>query len=267
MKTFFFLLTCLITMSRPASAQVVVLGSLIQDKVVMPGEAFQGRLLLQNTEAKEAHARLYQTDYMFYSDGRNTYGNPGGIARSNAGWITLDQDRVVIPPKGTVLVDYQGKVPAAQDLRGTYWSAIMVEPFDPIAPAREDDNKQPTISVQSLIRYLVQVVTDIGNTGAGDLKITHKALSMVEGKTNLVLDVENTGDRKLTPSLSAEVYDSQGKPAGKFVGGKRRIYPSCSVRFSVDLSSLPPGKYTALVIMDSGDDNVVGAQYVLEISS
>jgi hypothetical protein len=34
----------------------------------------------------------------------------------------------------------------------------------------------------------------------------------------------------------------------------------------VDLSHVRPGKYTALVIMDSGEDSVVGAQYALEIN-
>jgi len=257
--TFFF------AIQRSASAEVVVLGKLIQDKVVSPGDSFHGVLLLQNTESRDAYVRLYQTDYLFYSDGRNTYGNPGGIPRSNADWITLGQDRIVIPPKSTIPVQYEGKVPTGQDLNGTYWSAIMVEPFEPIQPAVPGD-KDRTLTVQTLVRFLVQVATDIGSSGAGQLKIKNKALVNNNGKIALQIEVENTGDRKITPALSTELFDSQGKPAGKFDGGKWRIYPTCSVRFIVDLQNVPAGKYTALVVMDSGEDNVVGAQYVLEIN-
>jgi len=43
-----------------------------------------------------------------------------------------------------------------------------------------------------------------------------------------------------------------------------RIYPGTSVRHKIDLSSLPGGKYMALVVADNGDEYIFGAQYTLE---
>jgi hypothetical protein len=202
---------------------------------------------------------------LFYSDGRNLYGDPGSTTRSNAGWIALEQSRVVIPAGETVRVQYRGQVPDTPTLRGTYWSLIMIESENTPAPAQQDGPK-PQLGVRTLIRYAVQIAIDIRKTGAGKLSVVDRRLAAKDGKVNLVLDVENVGDRKITPGLTLELYDEAGKSVGKFSGGKWRIYPTCSVRFTVDLSHVRPGKYTALVIMDSGEDSVVGAQYALEIN-
>jgi len=109
------------------------------------------------------------------------------------------------------------------------------------------------------------MLTHIGDTGTRKIKFLDKKLFSQDGKTILQMDIENIGERWLTPTLWVELYDNQGTELGRFESGKRRIYPSCSVRYKVDLTDVPEGKYKALVVADNGDEYVFGAKYDLGI--
>ncbi len=85
------------------------------------------------------------------------------------------------------------------------------------------------------------------------------------GKRLFQLDVGNDGERMLIPAISVELFDQKGASLGRFDAGRTRIYPSGSARAKVDLTDLPSGKYVAMVLLDSGDAQVMGAQYDLEL--
>jgi hypothetical protein len=142
---------------------------------------------------------------------------------------------------------------------------VIVEPYVPPAPVVKGDDKQIRVGLHTLIRFGIQIVTEVGDSGTRSLKIIEKRLEAKEGKKAFKLDVENTGQRLQIPVLTMELFNKNGVSVAKLEGGKSRIYPTCSARYSVDLAEIPAGKYTALVILDSGDDHVTGAQYQLEL--
>ena len=121
------------------------------------------------------------------------------------------------------------------------------------------------MGLQTTTRFAVQVVSEIGSTGTEELKVLEKSLVVNKGKTTLQLDVANSGERVQIPALWAELYNAEGVSLGRFEGGRWRIYPGCSARYKVDLTGVPAGKYTAMVVLDTGGDYVTGAQYVLEL--
>lgn len=247
-------------------AGVLVIGGLSQEKRAKPGESFKGAILLKNTGQSSAEVKVYQTDYFFYADGRNIYGEPGKTPRSNARWLSLSPSRLVIPPQDTASVYYTLQVPMDKELKGTYWSMVMVEPIPKTSPESIQAEKgKVKLGVQTVIRYGIQIVTDIGDTGKRQIRFSDKRLISQEGKKILQIDIENTGERWLSPLVWADLYDTQGKSIGRFEGGKFRIYPGCSVRHRIDLTKVPAGKYNALVVVDNGDESVFGARYNLEI--
>ena len=87
-----------------------------------------------------------------------------------------------------------------------------------------------------------------------------------EGKRAFLLDIGNDGERLMVPMMTVELFDAQGATVGRFDAGRARIYPGCSVRAKADLTDVPPGKYTAMVLLDSGDAQVMGAQYDIKIA-
>jgi hypothetical protein len=248
----------------PLSANVIIVGGLTHEHEARIGESYEGVIEIKNIENKPQEVKIYQTDYSFYADGRILYSDPGKVPRSNARWITFSPKRLTVPPKDTVSVHYTVKVPDQADLTGTYWSIFMVELIpenSPESSTRKSD--KVGLGIRQLFRYGIQVVTQIGDTGTRKLEFLSSKLLKEGAKQFLQLDIGNTGGRWLRSSLWVELYDEQGTYIGKYEGGSLRIYPATSVRFKVDLSSVPNNTYKALVVIDCGDDNVFGANFNL----
>lgn len=142
----------------------------------------------------------------------------------------------------------------------------MVESIPPITPeSKKNKRKKGEFGIETRIRYGIQIVTHIMDTGTSNVRFLDKKLINKKGKRILQLDIENTGERLLVPLVWAEFYNEKGINTGRFESKKLRIYPECSVRHSFDLSTVKKDKYKVLVIVDNGDGHVFGAQYNLRI--
>jgi hypothetical protein len=244
----------------------IVVDGLVRERVAEPGETYTGIITIRNAEVEPRAARLYQKDYLFYSDGSNIYGEPGTDERSNASWMSLSGNYVEVPGESSVAVRYTVSVPPDKSLRGSYWSLLMIEELPTAdADAASDNASEQRSSVMQVLRYGVQMVTHIGGTGQTVVKFADRTLVQTEDGTRMLLvDVENTGERSLRPNLWVELYDSSGIRQGRFESEKRRLYPGTSVKFAVDLTAAPEGSYQALVVVDNGDEHVFGAQYGMD---
>ncbi len=249
-----------------SSPGVSVLGNTTLEKAAQPGESYEGVLRLGNNGQDLQEVRLYQTDYLFYSDGRNEFGEPGKAPRSNASWIAFLPRRLTIPAGRTADVQYRVTVPEGTDLIGTYWSILMVEGLPKESSSSESAEKNKGgVGLKTVLRFAVQIVTHIGNTGTRGLRFMKTALTKETGKILFQTDLENTGQFWLRPSVWIDIFDEQGKSIGRFKGGQCRTYPGTSVRVRIDLSSVPSGKYKAMIVADNGDQNIFGAQFTLTL--
>lgn len=246
-------------------AQVGITNGLTQEKVCKPGEAFQRFITIKNFGPTAEDVRIYQTDYSFTFNGQSSYGPSGKAARSNAGWITLGRSQLTVPGLSQVDLRYAAKVPDDPNLIGTYWSVIMVEDVPKTQAAEAGaPKKETTLGITQVMRYAVQIVTHIGNTGSRKLKVLHTELLQDKGRKTFDIDVENTGERGLQPYSSLELYSLKGELVGKYEGGRLRIFPETSVRFRFDVSYVAEGRYKALVVLDNKDSHVFGAQYTVD---
>lgn len=266
MKRFLFLILGALLFAGSLQARVSIIGSLARTSTIKPGDAFEGVIFLKNPDKEAADVRVSQCDYLFQADGSNEYGEPGKALRSNAGWITVTPSRVKLSPGETLPIRYKGRAPADPTLHGTFWSMIIVEPNTAPAIPPEGQLDKVSIGVKTTIRFAIQIVTEVGQSGTRSLKVIEKQIVHGEKKRALHLDIANDGERLLTPAMTVELFDQDGASIGRFDAGRSRIYPACSVRAKVDLTDVPCGKYAAMVLLDSGDAQVMGAQYGLEIT-
>lgn len=251
----------------PATAQITVRSPLADDRHVTPGETYEGTLLVRNESSEPQQAKLYQTDYLFQSDGSNRYDLPGTNPRSNAGWVELGERLLTLAPGETVPVTYRVRVPA-EEVAGSYWSLLMVEgvPRGSAESTLGETRPEPRYGMRQVTRYGVQVATHIRGTGAAEVVFEDVRLRVVEnGAKMLEVDVQNDGDRFADSRMWIELYGAGGAAHGRRDGAAYRLYPTTSVRQRIDLSDLAPGSYEALIIVDVGEDQVVGAQYALEL--
>ncbi len=247
-------------------AGVSVIGGLTRENVAGSGESFQGIIMLKNSSLQPAEVKIYQTDYQFFADGSNLYGEAGKLRRSNASWITYGPHRLVIPPQGTSKLNYSVTVPDSENLSGSYWSMLMVEEISQDSPESSGSGaRQFQLGIRQIWRLGIQMVTHIGNSGIRNLEFIKTALQKEEENLLLLVDIENTGERWLRPSLWVGLYDVEGRYLGRFDGPNLRIYPGTSARFRVALNSVPPGSYKALVAADCGGDHVFGINHMLNL--
>ena len=250
-----------------AQAGVSVIGGLTRETTVEPGKTYQGTILLQNGSDSLETVKAYQTDYLFFSDGKTIYGPPGEDDRSNAGWITFAPSRVEVLPGGSASLHYTINVPDDKEMLGTYWSMLMVEIIPKDSPeASVTEDVRPAVGVSQVIRYGIQMVTNIGATGTREV-VLEARLVRESGKRLLQAEVENTGQRWLRPFVWAELYDENGRNMGRLEGNRIRVYPGTAATSTIDLSDLPEGTYKALVVADGGGDDVFGATYTLKLEN
>ena len=122
------------------------------------------------------------------------------------------------------------------------------------------------MGVRQVLRFAVQVVTHVGQTGSRQLKFAKVQLAAKDGKRQLLVDAENTGERWLRGRLWVELYAKDGASSAGSTGPGLRMYPGTSVRYTVDLAGVLAGTYKALIVIDCGGDDVFGANLNLVLA-
>jgi hypothetical protein len=251
-----------------AAAQVALVSSATEQFVARAGEEYTGVARVRNMGAVPQEAKVYLADYRPEADGRARFPEPGSSTRSNAPWITVSPSRLVIPPGETVDVSYRVTVPADAPLSGSYWSMLMIEGI----PSSSDESAHRTpsrgrteVAIRATVRYGVQLVTHVGESGEAKIEIKGTRVEAAEKGRRLTFDILNTGGRASTPVVRVEVFDATGTNVHTVEQRKGLLLPESALRQQVDLGTLPTGSYEVLVVVDTGGDEVVGAQYTLQI--
>jgi hypothetical protein len=244
-----------------ADAQIAVVGSTVEEHAAAPGQSYEGTILVRNLTTIPQPVRIYKSDYLFYADGTSHFDDPGTTPRSNANWIKPSASSIVVPPSGEVTISYTISVPANDTLRGTFWSALMIEGAPTAPPAT--GTKQ--VGVGAMIRYAVQLATHLPKSGSRKVAYSNHVLSTDStGHRVFELDVQNTGERAYRPNLWVELYDANGVLRGRREQQRGLLYPGTSLKQRFVFDALPAGSYKAVVFADSGDDAVFASQYKLD---
>lgn len=264
MKLFPLMALCLLSPCAPTRsiAGVAPDGDSTQVRSARPGETYRGSIALRNAGAAVVEVKLYQTDYEFHADGRNSFDSPGTGVRSNAKWLRLNREQVALGPEGNVNIDYEVQVPDDVRLSGTYWSVVMIQELS--GPEASDPSRSGVKLVQSL-RHAIQIVTEVGDAAHGEVVFRNARLQRDGFRRDFDVDLENIGERWLRTTVWLELHDSNGRFVGRFSAPRRRTFPGTSVRNHIELSGAPPGRYVGLLVADGGRNDMFGMQIDLDL--
>jgi hypothetical protein len=255
-------LACAALLAAPlrAHAQIAVIGNTIDEHTASAGQRYEGTIIVRNLTPQSQPVRIYQTDYSFFSDGTSRFDSAGTTPRSNARWITPSATSLTIPPSADVTLTYTVALPSVDTLRGTYWSAVMIEG----APTAPPSTAARQVGIGAVIRYAVQVATHLPVTGSRTVRLTKEAfVPDTAGTRRLDMVVQNAGERAYRPALWVELYDANGTLRTRLEQQRGLLYPGTSVTQRFTFGNLPAGDYKAVVFADTGDDAVFAAQYKL----
>lgn len=252
-----FLALALVPAALPA--QVSVVSSTLEEREAAPGERYAGTVRLRNTTGQPQQARVSQADYRFLADGRTFYEAPGSVQRSNAAWLRFSPAQLILAPGEEASVAYTVDIPAGADVQGSYWSVLLVETVQP-----EAAGARRGVAITPSIRYAVQLATHVGQAERR-IALEGAHLAGEAGARALEVDVLNTGAQADRLELRVELFDAEGNPAGRLASSRGLVYPGSSIRQRFELPALPAGTYRALLVVDTGSDDVFGAEYTLKL--
>jgi len=257
---------CIALWTLTAAGQISLPGGLCYEFLSRAGEHCDETIDISNTTDESVEVSITQVDYLFFADGTNIYADPGSDKRSNASWITVcAPDRLVIPARDTMAMNFLIRIPDDPSLCGTYWSMFLVSP---VANAADSSARGEGIGLHVAVQYGIQIITHIGDTGERKIEVIAADLTRPEDGTPLLLvDVENVGERWVRPESWVEIFDESGAVVVRIDGARLRIFPGTSVRFRFGLPALDPGAYKALIVFDNAllDENIWGLQVALNL--
>ena len=128
-------------------------------------------------------------------------------------------------------------------------------------------NLNSIFGVQSKIRYAIQIVCNIGETGTTDLKFLNISQERYNDKHYLEIDVENSGQVLIKPTLSLELFDVQGNSPPIIKTEKQRIFPKSSKRYIIEINGIKPGIYQGILIADCATDDLFGVNITLHLKN
>lgn len=238
-----------------------VASPLVEEYRLGPGESLGGQLVLANNTDAPLVVRLSLGDYLLRPDGVQ-FTAPGTHSRSSAPWIALSQAEVTLPPRGQTAVSFRVQVPNRSDLKGTYFSALLVEGVEPEPQAPQGGGQNTVgVGVVQRLRYAVQVLVNILDTGEPRISFP-RARILTEGERNVLeVEVSNTGDRYLRPLARLELFRDDGTPLGSFQEGPFTLPPDSGLTLRLPFPKLAPGTYQAALVLDGGGAFVFGKRY------
>ncbi len=261
----FVLVAIALTAPTPASAQVVVVGSTVQESEIPPGGQYTGTIRLRNTSDATQEVRIHQTDYSFGAAGENHFSEAGTSPRSNARWISFTPSQASLGPREETTVSYTVTSPApdadpsGESLRGTYWSILMVEGVQASPDTTELSDGQ--FGIRPRVRFAVQLVSHIEGPSSRVVDLDEvRVTTAPTGERSFSIDVVNTGERAYRPRIQLHLYTLEGDPMEVLGEQRGLLYPHTGLRQTFDVSDVPAGSYEALITVDTGGADLFGTQ-------
>ena len=240
---------------------------------LLPDTTIIATITIRNIDTKDADIQIYLSDYQINLN-QTHYANPNTTPRSNAAWIKLGATDTTIPANTTKQIPVEIDIPNDDTLSGSYWSLIMVEPKP--SNILIGDINQEEVSEQNLriiSRHGLNVITSF-KEGYSDFEFEKPSMSYSKNETPIFnINSENIGTSIVKADVYLDIYASNGEEFGRIDIGKQVFRPRNPVSLTFDFSQLisenqlglVADTYSALLIVDAGDDNLFGARYNLDI--
>jgi hypothetical protein len=156
--------------------------------------------------------------------------------------ITFSPSELRIPPNSREGVTYRMTVP--QDAQGSYWAMMAIEPLS--MGDRLYASKDSTIQIRQKVRWGINVV---GTAPGGQPQIQNLGSEIQGGR--LLVSMKNSGTVSIRPHTSLKLYDENGNELQTIEGQQILMHPTTSVRAGFDVSDVPSGSYSGVVMIES----------------
>ncbi|SDW37656.1 hypothetical protein SAMN05444411_101598 [Lutibacter oricola] len=250
MKNLLLIITLLLF--QQTFSNVIILNGLTHTHKTKSGDVVTGIIKLKNTKESEQRVIIYFND-LFQNCGEETVlTNKTTHNKSIEKWVSTEINEYVLQGKEEYELIYTLKIPSDSSLLGSYWGVLMIEVEEPI----KEDSLDYSVKLQSKIRYGIQLIADVNDKTSSELEFFDIKIDKDENNVpvSIAVEAQNLGAFYVEPTIVLEVFNEEGEQKGKQEVKFKKIYPkSCKV-FTLDISTLPKGNYTGVIVADYGED-------------
>lgn len=214
-----------------------------------PATTVEGSVRITNPTDRPMRLRLYLSDWSLDSGGQFRFMPAQSTEGSASGWASFSPSVVELPSADAVDVDYFVEVPADAE-PGTHRTVLFVE-----SEPGEPEPGQLGASVSVRVGHVVYVnVPPLDASGAITGMFGERA-GADGAPYRLFVQYANIGNAVHAVTGELSVRDASGETVIESAIDRSVVLPMSDRGFEIDLyGHLEAGNYTALVVLDYGDD-------------
>jgi hypothetical protein len=235
-------------------AQRVSLQPTTLDFSVGPAGNQTQTISVANLSDKKVAFQVYLADWLRDSVGTHQYFKADTLRRSCASWIRLNKNFFELDPRGVteIVVQMQGPVDSAS-VNEMKWAMLFLQGVE-----EQDSSTRFTQTLQTQIRELLRIGIHIYQTPLNLNRKAAKTISFKEVDTEknaFELKMRNTGNVMLRCKSFLELTDVATGKTYKTPVIEYPVFPEGirKVKFTIP-ENIPPATYSALAILDIGED-------------
>jgi len=228
-----------------------------------PGVPFQFELSTVNNGPTTVELHVQITDFWYNEKNEKVFAAPGTSPHSAANWIQFVPERFEVAPGGTQKM--RAIVTPPSDARGGYYATLFVES----KPQLSFDQTSEGRRVFTNMRIGCLVMLSAQGTEQLQVELSNLNLTPPTASEELrvTFDLQNVSNSHIFPLARLAVLDSKHKLVAKAESELKRFLPGQKDSMEVHWSgTLPPGDYTAVLVIPYGEDKTETRQIPFKIT-
>ena len=221
----------------PSLFSVVVTNGIRHEFEIKSGKIYRHFIELYNKKEEAIGVKMKVCGLLHNAKGQAIFDKD--YERSILSWTSLEHNHFIVPAKSKVKIPFEIKVP--DNVTGTYWGVIMVEP----ASTKPEPQTKKGTMVFIKTRVAIPIICQAEPT-----EKNIKIVRIKEVNNILEIDIKNISGTYVRGKLTVEIGDFE------FEAKAQGLYPECSVRFKIDISELEDDLYKAVILFDAGGDDL-----------
>jgi hypothetical protein len=242
-----------------SSAQNISFQPSILDFHVPAGSSQSQVVKVSNYSNKKMIFQAYLGDWYRDSSGGHRYFRPDTLSRSCAKWIKLNRNTIEIDSGKTEEIIIQMQPPAdAKEVNEMKWSMLFLQ-TNPEQQGAAEKGKNVSTQVKEILRVGIHIYETPPNVNH-KLAKADTLIKIDTLKNNFDFKIRNIGDVMINCKANMELTDINTGQQYKLDQSEFPMFPDAkrTVRFVVP-ATVPKGKYSALAILDYGEDAALEA--------
>tara|TARA_R110002050_G_scaffold116847_2_gene233395 strand:+ start:43159 stop:43950 length:792 start_codon:yes stop_codon:yes gene_type:complete len=245
-----------------AQSSVVVLNGLTHVYKGISGDVIIGEVILVNNSNIEQRVTFDLNDAIFSCSSNRFFTNETTHSQSSKDWFRAELMNKTLMPKEKYIYKYTITIPNDQNIKGSFWSMLMVNIEKPIKEEALNNN----VGLDTKIRYAVALLTNVNSYDEVNLDFKNIDFNEDSNSAKKELNVKIFNESLFIEGvrLTLEVYNNEGIKIYESITDRNMAFPGFCKDYQLDISDLPQGEYECVLIADSREE-FLGANITLTI--